>query len=105
MDPLASGIHKTRSDVVISSPGAITPFQRDEEQNFLLEIRGSKTITIVDGAQEFAVSETDREVLFADNGELHPERTDQAGSHVKLELPPGRGVHIPSFYSALCDER
>jgi hypothetical protein len=96
--PLAPGIHKTRSDVVISSPGAITPFHMDEEQNFLLEIRGTKTITIVDGTQEFAVNETDREVFFADNGELHPGRVDKGASHVKLELRPGTGVHIPSFF-------
>lgn len=96
--PLAPGIHKTRSDVVISSPGAITPFHMDEEQNFLLEIRGRKSITIVDGTNEVAVNEDDREVFFADNGELHPGRLDKGVPHVTLELRPGAGVHIPSFF-------
>lgn len=51
----------------------------DEERNLLLEIRGSKTITIVDGTQEFAVVASGREVFFADDGELHPGRVDDGG--------------------------
>jgi hypothetical protein len=41
--------------IFVSSPGAITPYHMDPEHNFLLQIRGAKTVTIFNPA--------DRELL------------------------------------------
>lgn len=95
---IAPGMQRARSDVVISSPGAITPFHLDEEQNFLLQIRGWKTLTVVDGLDPRGVTEQDREAFFAGNGELHPGRVDRGAPHRMLRLDAGRGVHIPSLF-------
>lgn len=95
---LAPGMHRARSDVIISSPGAVTPFHMDEEQNFLLEIQGWKDLTVVDGTDARGVTESDCEVFFEGNGELHPGRIDRGAPHVKKRLEPGQGVHIPSMF-------
>lgn len=95
---IAPGMQRARSDVVISSPRAITPFHMDEEQNFLLEIRGWKDLTIVDGKDPRGVTERDCEVFFEGNGELHPGRIDRGAPHITKRLEPGQGVHIPSLF-------
>src|ERR1700761_3010726 len=46
---VASGLSAPRADIFVSSPGSTTPFHLDEEHNFLLQIRGSKTLSIADG--------------------------------------------------------
>jgi len=95
---LAPGMQKCRSDVVISSPDVVTPFHVDEEQNFLLQIRGWKELTVVDGKDPRGVSESDLEVFYAGDGELHPGRIDRGAPHTSLRLTAGHGVHIPSLF-------
>jgi len=95
---VAPGMQCERSDVVISSPGAITPFHMDEEQNFLLQIRGWKQLTVVDGRDRRGVTESDLEIFYAGDGELHPGRVDKGAPHTTLRLEAGSGVHIPSLF-------
>ncbi|MGA9024422.1 MAG: cupin-like domain-containing protein [Steroidobacteraceae bacterium] len=95
VERVAPGISAPRMDIFVSSPGATTPFHLDEEHNFLLQIRGSKTLSIADG---FDTAVLDRESLrayFAGSGELalYSPRLEQLSAHV--ELRSGEGVHIP----------
>src|SRR3984957_11966125 len=46
---VAPGLSTPRADIFVSSPGATTPFHLDEEHNFLLQIRGSKKLSIANG--------------------------------------------------------
>src|SRR5687768_13453804 len=46
--PLAPGMRARQAFVFISSPGSITPYHIDHEYNFLLQIRGTKSMSIFD---------------------------------------------------------
>ena len=95
---VAPGLSAPRADIFVSSPGAITPFHLDEEHNFLLQIRGSKKLSIADG---FNAAVLDRESLrayFRGSGELAPYSEHLEQHSVQVNLQPGEGVHIPPCY-------
>ena len=90
--PLAAGMRTRRAFVFISSPGAITPYHIDHEYNFLLQIRGTKTISLFDRA---VVSEEQLERFY--RGEHRNLEFDerQGREAATFELSPGDGVHVP----------
>jgi hypothetical protein len=92
---VAPGLDSARADIFVSSPFATTPFHLDEEHNFLLQVRGSKRLSIADGFDADVVgSETLRD-FFRGHGEL-ARYTAQLEQHaVRVALKPGEGVHIP----------
>jgi Cupin-like domain len=51
--------------IFLSSPGAVTPYHMDHEQNFLLQIRGSKIINVWDPRDRTVVSENELESFHA----------------------------------------
>jgi hypothetical protein len=84
-----------QSFVFVSSPNALTPYHMDPEENFLLQLRGTKTLHVLSGA--------DRRVLSVDELERF-----HGGAHRNLvfreryralarsfPLVPGDGVHVP----------
>lgn len=94
-EPLASGTCDARADVFVSSPGATTPFHLDEEHNVLLQIRGSKRISIADGGNRAVLSEDDLDAFYRGEGELAPWSPRLEPHAVHVDLSPGLGVHIP----------
>ncbi len=92
------GMQRPRSDVVVASPRSVTPFHLDEEQNFLLQIRGWKQVTITDGRDPAVLTEADLEAFYAGNGELHPGRLDACPRPFVARLEAGMGSHIPSLF-------
>jgi hypothetical protein len=95
---VASGLSAPRADIFVSSPGSTTPFHLDEEHNFLLQIRGSKKLSIADG---FNPAVLDRERLrsfFSGSGELAPYSEHLEQHSVRVDLQPGEGVHIPPCF-------
>jgi hypothetical protein len=48
---LTAGMREPHAFIFVSSPGAITPYHMDPEENFLLQIRGTKTISVFDRAR------------------------------------------------------
>jgi hypothetical protein len=97
-EPVAPGLSAPRADIFISSPGATTPFHLDEEHNFLLQIRGTKKMSIADGASPAVLDRESLRAFFLGNGELarYSEHLEQHSVHV--DLAPGEGVHIPSCH-------
>jgi hypothetical protein len=95
---VAPGLSEPRADIFISSPGSTTPFHLDEEHNFLLQIRGSKKLSIADGFDPAVLEPRTLAAFFDGNGELAPyaDHIDQRAVHV--DLFPGEGVHIPPCY-------
>lgn len=78
--------------IFISSAKAVTPCHVDHEHNFLLQIRGSKTIHV--GERSFV---TDRELeRFFTGGHRNVSLPEELGSRAaKFQLSPGDGVHVP----------
>jgi Cupin-like domain len=97
-EPVAPGLSAPRADIFISSPGATTPFHLDEEHNFLLQIRGTKKMSIADGARSEVLDRASLRSFFLGNGELarYSEHLEKHSEHV--DLSPGDGVHIPSCH-------
>jgi hypothetical protein len=92
---VAPGLSAPRADIFVSSPGATTPFHLDEEHNFLLQIRGSKRLSIADGSDPEVLDHESLRAYFHGSGELarYSQRLEQRSVH--LSLAPGEGVHIP----------
>ncbi|MBL9017425.1 MAG: cupin-like domain-containing protein [Myxococcales bacterium] len=92
IEPLAPGMRTRRAFIFISSPGSVTPYHIDHEYNFLLQIQGTKTMTIFDPAvlDEQAIERfyrgEHRNLVFDQSLQ------DQAQTFV---LKPGEGVHVP----------
>jgi hypothetical protein len=85
------GMRTRRAFVFISSPGSVTPYHIDHEYNFLLQIRGRKSMSIFDRS---VVSEEQLERFY--RGE-HRNLELAAGGRAPetFELSPGDGVHVP----------
>lgn len=90
--PLARGMRTRRAFIFISSPGSITPYHIDHEYNFLLQLRGTKQMTIIDSSvlEEEALERfyrgEHRNLVFDDA---------HAARGKTFDLRPGDGVHVP----------
>jgi hypothetical protein len=82
--------------VFISSPDAVTPYHIDPECNFLLQIRGTKTMRTFPAKDRSVLSEVELERFYAGGPRnllrLAPETESKAQV---FELKPGLGVHVP----------
>jgi ribosomal protein L16 Arg81 hydroxylase len=91
--PHAPGMRQRQGFVFISSPGAVTPYHIDHEYNFLLQVRGTKTITVFERGV-LAEEEIERFYRGEHRNLVFDERKAAAGAH-PFELRPGDGVHVP----------
>lgn len=82
--------------VFISSPGAVTPYHIDPECNFLLQVRGTKTVRMFPPEDRSILSEESLERFYAGGSrnllDLRPESEKKAWV---FELEPGKGLHFP----------
>jgi Cupin-like domain len=94
-EQVAPGLSAPRADIFVSSPGSTTPFHLDEEHNFLLQVRGSKRLSIADGFDPRILDRERLRAYFRGSGELTPysEHLEEHAAHI--DLRPGEGVHIP----------
>lgn len=83
--------------IFVSSPGAVTPFHLDPEHNVLLQIRGSKTMLIVEGDE--AVVPPEKHEAYHVGGHRNVNWRDEYESRGhKFELTPGDAVHVPLMW-------
>jgi hypothetical protein len=89
---VAPGMKRRRGFIFITSPGSVTPFHFDQEYNFLLQIRGSKTVHVFPPSIS-----TEREVeerFAVSHRNLHFQDAFQK-SATTFQLSGGIGLHIP----------
>ncbi len=92
-EPLYPGMHQREAFVFITSPGSVTPFHVDPEHNFLLQIRGTKTMHVFDRG---LVPHDEMEARLG--GGTHRNLTFQdeyQAAAMSFRLEPGLGVHVP----------
>jgi cupin-like protein len=97
-EPLDPGMCARAAAVFFASPGSVTPYHMDHEINFLLQIRGTKQISIFDQTDRSVLPEEEFEKYFTGD-RIHrnmkfKEEWQQKAS--VFELTPGTGVHIPA---------
>ncbi len=85
------GMCKRESFIFVTSPRSITPYHLDPEHNFLLQIRGSKTLKLLPRS---ALSEQELEKYFGEgrDPDFNEESSRQASTFI---LTPGKGLHFP----------
>ena len=95
-EPLDPGAYEPEGYVFVSSPGAVAPYHLDPEHNFLLQLRGRKTVHLLDGRDRSLVTERHLEALYGNSpsvGLVFDER--HRAKDRAYELTPGRGLHFP----------
>ena len=97
-EPIEPGMCEREAAIFVTSPGSITPYHMDKEINFLLQIRGSKTISVFSASDREVVSEVELERHFTGeairrNMVFHERYQKRA---TVFELKAGYGIHIPT---------
>ncbi len=90
------GALQRQAFIFVTSPGNVTPFHSDPELNFLLQVRGSKRMSLFD--------HRDREVVSGENAELYPGKHRNIPYRESFEaratqqhIEPGEGIFVPIF--------
>lgn len=89
------GMHRREGFIFISSPGSVTPFHIDPENNFLLQIRGSKEVQLFDAGDRAVLPESDIEAFFAGAHRNLVYKEEYRDRGQTFELTPGLGLHFP----------
>ena len=92
---LTAGLCDPHAFIFVSSPGAVTPYHMDPEENFLLQIRGAKTMSVFDRADRSVVSEPQIERFLSGAHRNLEWREEFQGRARTFELRPGRALHVP----------
>ncbi|MGE0192960.1 MAG: cupin-like domain-containing protein [Planctomycetota bacterium] len=92
-------IHKVEANFFVSSPGARKPIHMDPEHNFLLQVRGTKTVHLWDVEDREIVPESLLEAFAttADWAGLPVKRKDKPPT-CSFHLEPGTGVYFPVYW-------
>lgn len=92
---LTAGMRDPHAFIFVSSPGAVTPYHMDPEENFLLQIRGTKTMSVFDRGDRLAVSEPEIE-RFLSGAHRNLVWRDEFQSRARtFNLTPGQALHVP----------
>lgn len=91
------GVFRVAGFIFISAPPSVTPFHIDRENNFWLQIRGRKTMTVFDHTDRDVVPARDVENFIVE-GTLRNVRLDPAlrDRGKDFDVGPGDGVYFPA---------
>ncbi|HUR40135.1 MAG TPA: hypothetical protein VM240_03110, partial [Verrucomicrobiae bacterium] len=96
-EPSCPGMYQREAFLFISSCSAVTPFHFDPEHNFLLQVKGRKTVHMWDAANRQVLTEEALDKFYASVGSNRnlPYHDDFMASAWVLPLAAGQGVHFP----------
>jgi Cupin-like domain len=97
-EPIEPGMSEREAAVFVSSPGSVTPYHMDHEINFLLQLRGTKTVSVFNADDSAVLSEEELEDYFSGpaihrNMRFAEQYQERA---TVFELHEGQGLHIPT---------
>jgi hypothetical protein len=93
--PFRQEMRVAHAIVFITSPARVTPYHIDKECNFILQIKGSKTISVFNRYDRDVLSEQELERFWAyDNNAAIYKSQYQDRANV-YEVQPGDAVHVP----------
>lgn len=81
--------------IFVTSPKRKTPYHIDRECNFLLQIRGQKTIHVFDQNDREILSEEELERFWSRDSSSAEYKADMQNRAKSYLMRPGLGVHIP----------
>ena len=92
----APGMCQPEGFIFISSPGSVTPYHMDPEHNFLLQIRGRKTVHLFDPNDRSLLSEQELERFYRGAHRNMVFKDEHQQKAKVFELTPGFALHVPS---------
>lgn len=84
-----------RSYIFISSPGSVTPFHFDRASNFLLQIKGSKEVTVFPSWDKRVITQTEYELHGERIGGALKWKPESEALGRAFHCQPGDALHIP----------
>jgi hypothetical protein len=93
--PATGEMLKPEGFIFISSPNAVTPYHFDPEHNILLQVRGTKTMTVFPAGDEEVASGETHEAFHAGGHRNLPWQDGFAAKGKPFALEPGRAVYVP----------
>jgi hypothetical protein len=94
-EPIAPGTFQQEAFIFVSSPQAVTPYHCDQEHNFLLQIRGSKRMAVLDREDGEAITQPQLEAMASGAHRNLPFRASLHTREKLFHLLPGDGLHVP----------
>lgn len=95
-DPLDPGMSWYSTYIFISARDSVTPYHMDREMNFLLQVRGTKTVQLWDPFDDVVMTSAQKDNLLSYTGDARPPYHAQLEAKaMTFELRPGLGVHHP----------
>jgi hypothetical protein len=92
---MTPGMRTPEAFIFVSSPHAVTPYHCDPEHNFLLQMRGAKTMAVFDRDDPVAIAQTDLEAKVVGDHRNLPFSQAMEGRETLFHLSPGTGLHVP----------
>jgi hypothetical protein len=91
------GMHHRAGWIFVTSPGAVTPYHMDHEHNFILQVRGTKTLNTWDPLDRSVVTERSLELFHALGSRELVQYKDEFQPKAKVfNLEPGLGGYMPT---------
>lgn len=97
-EPLVPGMRHAQAFIFVTSPNSVTPYHIDPEHNFLLQIRGAKTVHLFDGRDRELLREEELEYFYAVKPRNLVFREENRDKAWVFDLQPGYGLHFPVTY-------
>lgn len=95
-EPIEPGLNWYSTYIFITARDSVTPYHMDREMNFLLQIRGAKTVKLWDPRDPEIMTPAQKDQLLAQHDEPRPTyKPSFERKAMTFELTPGLGVHHP----------
>lgn len=92
-----AGFTDVQGFLFVSSPGSITPFHLDSEDNFFVQVHGDKQFSIYDNEDRGIANEDTIEYAITKHRNIkYAESFESRAMHNKLK--PGEGVFVPYLW-------
>jgi hypothetical protein len=95
IEGITPGMNRCEAFIFVSSAGAVTPYHMDPEHNFLLQVRGTKTVTQYDHDDRVLLTEREVETFYAGGVRGLEFRSPPAEKERRFDLTPGSGLYFP----------
>ena len=93
--PTTGPVLKAQAYLFVSSPDAVTPYHFDPEHNVLLQLRGSKTVTVFPAGDPRFAADTVHESYHAGGARELAWRDDLEEGGRAFALGPGEALYVP----------